>query len=152
MSASIDSDFVIKDTSVIQYVDKNMSFIKENRDVISFVLNMKKFYTNVYASCFLPNQGYDEAVGDHMEKNVGVGRIVHFNPPATPEESTAVVSGTAVIDYGKYAGQRVEFESSNCHAWGNSLAKADLSQVFNESKTFETFWFSACVTITHRFF
>ena len=104
------------------------------------------------AYCFLPNQGYDEAVGDHMEKNVGVGRIVHFNPPATPEESTAVVSGTAVIDYGKYAGQRVEFESSNCHAWGNSLAKADLSQVFNESKTFEAFWFSACATITHIFF
>ena len=84
-----------------------------------------------------------------MEKNVGVGRIVHFNPPATPEESTAVVSGTAVIDYGKYAGQRVEFESSNCHAWGNSLAKADLSQVFNESKTLRAFWLMAGALITY---
>ena len=46
ISASIDSDFVIKDTSVIQYVDKNMSFIKENRDVISFVLSVKKFNAN----------------------------------------------------------------------------------------------------------
>ena len=75
-------------------------------------------------------QGFHDA-----PTNVGVGRIVHFSPPKDAEDSSAVTCGTAVIDAGEHAGQRVEFEASQCYAYGHSLAKADLSQVFNESKT-----------------
>jgi len=70
---------------------------------------------------------------DLTDKNVGIGRIVHFFPPKDPkEEGTGVSSGIVVIDTGEYAGQRIEFDSSQCQAFGYSLEKADLSQVLNQ--------------------
>ena len=67
-------------------------------------------------------------------KNVCLGRVVHFRKPE--EHGGPVVEGVAIIDSGQYAGQRVEFERSQCHLFENRLNCADLSQVFNHSELF----------------
>ena len=69
-------------------------------------------------------------------KNVCLGRVVHFRKPE--EQGGPVVEGVAIIDSGQYAGQRVEFERSQCHLFENRLNCADLSQVFNHSELFST--------------
>lgn len=61
--------------------------------------------------------------------NICAGRIVHFHRPEPP--TGPVTSGIAIIDSGQYAGQRLEFEASECYAYGYCLQDADLSQVFS---------------------
>ena len=56
------------------------------------------------------------------------GRIIHFQRPDEPDGP--VTCGTAVLDSGPFAGQRVEFDAQECFAFGYPLAKADLSQIF----------------------
>ena len=63
------------------------------------------------------------------KNDVYMGRIIHL---ARPEEDDGPTeTGTAVIDTGPYAGQRVEFERMQCTAFGISMAKADLSQILS---------------------
>ena len=63
------------------------------------------------------------------KNDVYMGRIVHLARPS--EDHGPVEAGTAVIDTGIYAGQRVEFERGQCVAFGQPLAKADLSQILS---------------------
>ena len=58
-----------------------------------------------------------------------MGRIVHLARPVEDEGPTE--AGTAVIDTGPYAGQRVEFERRQCTAFGLSMAKANLSHILS---------------------
>ena len=63
------------------------------------------------------------------KNDVYMGRIIHLARPV--EDEGPAEAGTAVIDTGEYAGQRVEFERRQCTAFGLSMAKADLSQILS---------------------
>eukprot|EP00095_Tigriopus_kingsejongensis_P007798 maker-scaffold370_size193435-snap-gene-0.43 protein:Tk07798 transcript:maker-scaffold370_size193435-snap-gene-0.43-mRNA-1 annotation:"unknown" len=58
-----------------------------------------------------------------------LGRVIQLFKPA--ESLDSVTGGVAVIDYGPFAGQRVEFEREQCQAFGHPFGKADLSYIFS---------------------
>lgn len=59
-------------------------------------------------------------------------RIIHFNRPEDP--NGPVTSGKAVIQTGRLTGQKIDFEASQCIAFGVPLDNADLSMIFREGK------------------
>ena len=63
------------------------------------------------------------------KNDVYMGRIIHLARPV--EDDGPTEAGTAVIDTGPFAGQRVEFEREQCTAFGLPMAKADLSQILS---------------------
>ena len=58
--------------------------------------------------------------------------MVYLKPPSEPEGPST--SGVAVLDSGEFLGQRVEFDRDVCSGFGFSLARADLSRVFDRGK------------------
>ena len=100
--------------------------ILEIKRVMSFVLNHLKVQHSTYITFSL----FILQGAEHSGKNdVYMGRIIHLARPVEDEGPTE--AGTAVIDTGPYAGQRVEFERRQCTAFGLSMAKADLSHILS---------------------
>lgn len=66
------------------------------------------------------------------EENNFPGRVVQLHKPT--DMFNPVISGIAVIDAGPFAGQRVEFDREQCHAFGHSLANADLSYIIKPNE------------------
>ena len=77
---------------------------------------------------FFPLQGVDPSV---YATKVCQGRVVYLKPPEDGEE--IINAGMLVIDSGPYTGQRIEFEAEKCYLYGFSLARADLSFLFQTS-------------------
>ncbi|XP_059098906.1 uncharacterized protein LOC131893015 [Tigriopus californicus] len=73
----------------------------------------------------------EEASYNHEERNFP-GRIVQLHKPT--DLFNSVIAGVAVIDAGPFAGQRVEFDREQCHAFGHSLANADLSYIIKPNE------------------
>ena len=74
-------------------------------------------------------------VGEYEEGDTRVrARVVYLKPPSEPEGPST--SGVAVLDSGEFLGQRVEFERDVCSGFGFSLARADLSRVFDRGEIF----------------
>ena len=72
-------------------------------------------------------------VGEYEEGDTRVrARVVYLKPPSEPEGPST--SGVAVLDSGEFLGQRVEFERDVCSGFGFSLARADLSKVFDRGE------------------
>ena len=59
--------------------------------------------------------------------------MVYLKPP---EDEAISGTGIVIIDSGPHTGQRVEFEAEQCYLYGFSLARADLSFLFQTSKPF----------------
>ena len=66
--------------------------------------------------------------GEEMEPCTARARVVWLQ--GAGELRGPATQGVAVLESGEYMGQRVEFDRSVCGAFGQQLARADLSRVF----------------------
>ena len=71
----------------------------------------------------------EEIRGRDVDTDTVGARVVWLEAPV--DATGPVISGMAVVDSGKFMGQRVEFDRGVTSAWGRSLQRADLGQLFS---------------------